>query len=516
MKHVPSVDFRQLRGNMDLWCCGQYHIYLRGSTMQIAVRSSLTTGVALMGAGVIALAPVTHQPAPDLHLPALHASAVQLAAQVNPITQWGQIITEALQNTKGIVTGVIADPAPVLGQVVRNQIASAVAVGGSVRDYLVAVGQQLGTTPESLKQAFQQLAAGHVADAVQTLYSAVLTPFVLPILTTSILTDVQAAFRKPVQNMLNVIDTAITSPTGMGWVLTAGLPLLAVMSDVVTATGDGLQNVVNAFSAKNLGAVVNAIVAMPGSITGALLNGYNGDGAGILGPNGIVQGLRNALGIIATAIKPVTPPPAAAVSVPSPASATVSVSIDAKAALTAKPAAAASPLAVAPTASPDKTASEKTGADKTGADKTAADKTGADKTAAGADDNAAAPAAGAGDDSASATKPAASDKGEAPAADAGTDSTAAAVKQDRRTRGAKSSSSATGASTADGTKSADDGTATPTRKSTPKTKRDHAKAKGADNTAAGSGTNSGHSRDAAGKSQGAGKSDHGSAKGGGE
>ncbi|WP_155944026.1 hypothetical protein [Mycobacterium sp. 360MFTsu5.1] len=481
--------------------------------MQIAVRSSLTTGVALMGAGVIALAPVTHQPVPDLHLPALHASAVQLAAQVNPITQWGQIITEALQNTKGIVTDVIADPAPVLGQVVRNQIASAVAVGGSVRDYLVAVGQQLGSTPESLKQAFQQLAAGHVADAVQTLYSAVLTPFVLPILTTSILTDVQAAFRKPVQNMLNVIDTAITSPTGMGWVLTAGLPLLAVMSDVVTATGDGLQNVVNAFSAKNLGAVVNAIVAMPGSITGALLNGYNGDGAGILGPNGIVQGLRNALGIIATAIKPVTPPPAAAVSVPSPASATVSVSIDAKVALTAKPAAAASPLAVAPTASPDKTASEKTGADKT-----AADKTGADKSAVAADDNAAAPATDAGADSTSATKPAASDKGEAPAADAGTDSAATApvAKQDRRTRGAKSSSSATGASTADGTKSADDGTTTPTRKSTPKTKRDHAKAKGADNAASGSGANSGHSSDSAGKSQGAGKSDRHSAKAGGE
>ena len=483
--------------------------------MQIAVRSSLTTGVALIGAGVIALAPVTHQPVPDLHLPALHASAVQLAAQVNPITQWGQIITEALQNTKGIVTDVIADPAPVLGQVVRNQIASAVAVGGSVRDYLVAVGQQLGSTPESLKQAFQQLAAGHVADAVQTLYSAVLTPFVLPILTTSILTDVQAAFRKPVQNMLNVIDTAITSPTGMGWVLTAGLPLLAVMSDVVTATGDGLQNVVNAFSAKNLGAVVNAIVAMPGSITGALLNGYNGDGAGILGPNGIVQGLRNALGIIATAIKPVTPPPAAAVSVPSPASATVSVSIDAKVALTAKPAAAASPLAVAPTASPDKTASEKTGADKT-----AADKTGADKSAVAADDNAAAPATDAGADSTSATKPAASDKGEAsaPAADA-TDSAAPAAKQDRPTRGAKSSSSAdgaTGASTADGTKSADDGTTTPTRKSTPKTKRDHAKAKGADNAASDSGANSGHSSDSAGKSQGAGKSDRHSAKAGGE
>lgn len=439
--------------------------------MQTAVRSSLTTGVALVGAGVIALAPVTHQPAPDLHLPALHASAVQLAAQVNPITQWGQIITEALQNTKGIVTEVIADPAPVLGQVVRNQIATAVTVGGSVRDYLVAVGQQLGTTPESLKQAFQQLAAGHVADAVQTLYSAVLTPFVLPILTTSILTDVQAAFRKPVQNMLNVIDTAITSPSGMGWVLTAGLPLLAVMSDVVTATGDGLQNVVNALSAKNLGAVVNAIIAMPGAITGAVLNGYNGDGAGILGPNGIVQGLRNALGIIATAIKPVTPPPLAAVSVPSPASAMVAVSIDGKAAVAAKPPAEVQSLASVSTVSPDKAASAKATADK--------------EKAAAVTDSGVAPAADAGDVSAPAAKPAASDKGEAsaPAADA-TDpaASAPAAKQDRRTRGAKSSSGAdgaTGASTADGAKVADDGSTTSTRKSTPKTKRDHAKAKDA-------------------------------------
>ncbi len=476
--------------------------------MQTAVRSSLTTGVALIGAGVIALSPVTHQPTPDLHLPALHTSAVQLAAQVNPITQWGQLITEALQNTKGLVTGVIADPAPVLGQVVRNQIASAVAVGGSVRDYLVAVGQQLGTTPESLNQAFQQLAAGHVADAVQTLYSAVLTPFVLPILTTSILTDVQAAFRKPVQNMLNVIDTAITAPNGLGWVLTAGLPLLAVMSDVVTATGDGLQNVVNAFSAKNLGAVVNAIVAMPGSITGALLNGYNGDGAGILGPNGIIQGLRNALGVIATAITPVTPPPVAAAGVPSATSTMVALSTAEKTTPTAKPTAETKPLAVAPAVS---------------ADKTTSDKTGTDKPAAGADNGAApATATDATENAAPATKPAAtSDNGvaPAPAADAGGDSAvgAPAAKQDRRTGGAKSSSSdagGAGASTAQGAKGADHAPTTSAGKSATKPKRDRTKAKGGDSAAAATG-NSGRSHDSATKPAGAGKGS-GAAKAGGE
>lgn len=473
--------------------------------MQHAVRSSLTTGVALIGAGVIAVSPVTHQPLPDLHLPAFHASAVQLTAQVNPITQWGQIITEALQNTKGLVTEVIADPAPVLGQVVRNQIASAVAVGGSVRDYLVAVGQQLGTTPESLKQAFQQLAAGHVADAVQTLYSAVLTPFVLPILTTSILTDVQAAFRKPVQNMLNVIDTAITSPSGMGWVLTAGLPLLAVMSDVVTATGDGLQNVVNGLNARNLAAVVNAIVAMPGAITGAVLNGYNGDGAGILGPNGIVQGLRNALGIIATAIKPVAPPPVAAASVPSPAPTMVALST---ATPTAKPAVETKPLAAVSTVAAEKAASDKSGAGKS---TPAAEGSATPATAAGTDD-----------DSASPTKPAAvSDNGASPASAADGDGAAApsapAAKPDHPTPGAKPSSSAdAGASTASGAKGADDASTTSTRKGATKPKRDAGKVKGGDSSASDSGSGSGRSHDSAGKTRGAGKGTHRSAKAGGE
>jgi hypothetical protein len=78
--------------------------------MQIAVRSTYMAGVALVGASVIAASPVA-PPIPDVHLPAVHASAIQLAAlsQANPLTQWGQIITEALQNTKVLAAGVLAD-----------------------------------------------------------------------------------------------------------------------------------------------------------------------------------------------------------------------------------------------------------------------------------------------------------------------------------------------------------------------------------------------------------------------
>ena len=331
------------------------------------------------------------------------------------------------------------------------------------------------------------------ADAVQTLYSAVLTPFVLPILTTSILTDVQAAFRKPVQNMLNVIDTAITSPSGAGWVLAAGFPLLAVMSDVVTATGDGLQNIVNGLNARNLAAVVNAIVAMPGAITGAVLNGYNGDGAGILGPNGIVQGLRNALGIIATAIKPVAPPPVAAASVPSPAPTMVALST---ATPTAKPAVETKSLAAVSTVSAEKAASDKTAAGKTAP----VAESGATTTAA----------AGADVDSAPAKTPASDNAGSSASAadgDGAAAPSAPATKPDHPTPGAKPSSGDAGgaeASTAGGAKGADAST-TSTRKGATKPKRGAGKAKGADSSASDSGSGSGRSHDSAGKTRGAGK-----------
>lgn len=292
--------------------------------MQIAVRSTYTAGVALMGAGVIAVSPVS-PPLPDIHLPAAHTSAVQLAAlaQVNPLTQWEQVITQALQNTQTLVGGVLADPAPVLGQIVKNQISSAGTLAGSLGDFLRSVVEQLGQTPGYIGDGLKSLASGHITEGLQTLFEAVLLPIVTPIISTTILTDVQAVIRKPVQNLLNVIDSAITSPTGLGWLLTAGFPVLTIMSDAVTATGDSLQRVLDSVKAGNLIAAVGAVLAIPGTITGALLNGYNDDAGGLLGAYGLFAGLRNALHIIATAIKPTSTPPVAATGV-----AATSVAVD--------------------------------------------------------------------------------------------------------------------------------------------------------------------------------------------
>ena len=66
--------------------------------MQKAVRSYITTGIALVGAGAIVMSPISVAP-PEVHVPAVHASAmsVDLAAAVNPITEWVQVLQTSLQ-----------------------------------------------------------------------------------------------------------------------------------------------------------------------------------------------------------------------------------------------------------------------------------------------------------------------------------------------------------------------------------------------------------------------------------
>lgn len=282
--------------------------------MQIAVRSTYAAGVALIGAGVIAVSPVSPPTTTSLHLPAVQSSAVQLAAAANPITQWEQIVTEALQNTKTLVTGVFADPAPVLGRIVKNELSNFGTLGGALRDFATAFVGQLGDVPAGLRTGLSQVFTGHISDGFQTLFQTVLTPILVPIISLpNFLTDVQGFFVKPVQNLANAITAAVTpAGGGMGWLLSAGLPVVSMLADSVAASGDSLQSVYNALKAGKLGAAIGAILAIPGTITGALLNGYNDDGGGLLGPNGLLQGFRNALKVIAAAIAPVVPAPAAA------------------------------------------------------------------------------------------------------------------------------------------------------------------------------------------------------------
>jgi hypothetical protein len=86
--------------------------------MQVAARSYLAAGVALVGAGAIAVSPVS-PPVPKV----MAASpAVALSASIDPITPWLNVFNTSEVNFANLVGKWLEAPAPVLQQVIANQI----------------------------------------------------------------------------------------------------------------------------------------------------------------------------------------------------------------------------------------------------------------------------------------------------------------------------------------------------------------------------------------------------------
>ena len=88
--------------------------------MQTALRPYTTAGVALLGAGVIAITPIAPR-MPDI-TDIERALPVHLTAAVDPITQWTDVLNQANANFTTIANNFLAKPFPVLQQVIANQI----------------------------------------------------------------------------------------------------------------------------------------------------------------------------------------------------------------------------------------------------------------------------------------------------------------------------------------------------------------------------------------------------------
>jgi hypothetical protein len=84
---------------------------------ELAVRPYATVGIALVGASVIAISPVAPPP-PGVEI----SRQVRLSAAVDPITPWRNVIGEADANLSDLAAAWREDPAPVLRQVIANQI----------------------------------------------------------------------------------------------------------------------------------------------------------------------------------------------------------------------------------------------------------------------------------------------------------------------------------------------------------------------------------------------------------
>jgi hypothetical protein len=293
---------------------------LKGDAMQVAVRPYLTSGVALVGASVIAVSPVVVTP-PDIHLPAMPVSsaAVELTAVTNPITAWLDVLSSALGNATALGGEWLSDPAPLLRQFIENQLGYAETALTAGQGVINGFIQYINPANPSglvatLQTAFGELTSGDIAGAVETTAQAlILLPILnlgLPLLTSGLL-EIPATIA---QNVANVVATLTSVDTALPIVLGG----LGTVLGPINAFGDSLQAVFDAATSLDPLAAVGALLSAPAVITGALINGYtNAEGTefpGLLtfGDNPFNSGLLQSLLInlpraLAAAITPAAP-----------------------------------------------------------------------------------------------------------------------------------------------------------------------------------------------------------------
>lgn len=280
--------------------------------MQQAVRSYLAAGVALAGAGVIAVSPVAPLP-PDITERAQSSAGVALSALANPIDGYAAAFTAALKNVEGLTARIAADPAPILSNIVRNQVNSAAGIATFAEVFGSSVITALAETPEQLQSAVDKFTSGDVTGALETVLQTVLGPVVNGVVDTllfnpDIWTGLQTAIRQPVANALSVIDLlAVPDVYNVLGPLLAPVQLLTDVTDAVGEAGDG---VFAGFKTGDLEKVANAVINLGPNFTYALLNGAKGlpgYSAGLLGSEGIVAGLLTLRDLVADAIAPAAP-----------------------------------------------------------------------------------------------------------------------------------------------------------------------------------------------------------------
>lgn len=278
--------------------------------MHNAVRSYVSAGVALAGVGAIAFSPVV--PIPDVEVPAISSSAVELNALVNPIELFVPIFEKAFADTGALGQRVFANPAPILEQILANQVASAQTLGEIAGVFGESFQTAFAAAPGLLETAFDQFAAGEITLALNTLFDLALSPVIGPLLDSifmgdGVLQDLVGVLQKPLVNAQNVIGL-LGDPD---FLLTIGLLPLQTAYALNTAVGGAAEALLAAAEAGDPEGFVNAITTGSANVTAAVLDlllnpgtpPYNYD-------QGLVAALLSARDMIAQAIGAPAPSPA--------------------------------------------------------------------------------------------------------------------------------------------------------------------------------------------------------------
>ncbi|MHA3018973.1 hypothetical protein ACXPWS_01740 [Mycobacterium sp. BMJ-28] len=307
--------------------------------MQSAMRPYVTAGVALVGASVIAVTPIAAHP----NLPQMHMPQVQLTASSidNPINVFKPVFDDAGAWLNDTVHTVLANPLPILRQIIDNQLYTARAVLDAANAAGSALGQLGAGLPATLKKAGAILATGDVNGAIDAVINAGLMPILA--LLGNPWAALQPALERPFKvgqamvsalynSGLSLLVGVVASTIGLGFNAGGTPPLL---QQIVTSTQkvlDSLKtlnpvNVINAVQHGIADVLHNAVEQAKQFTTGTLP--YIG--------STILQALRAGLPTTTTTTAAATATATAAVAaLPAESATTVTLAVDAKGAAPAE------------------------------------------------------------------------------------------------------------------------------------------------------------------------------------
>lgn len=322
--------------------------------MQLAARSYLAAGVALVGASAIAVSPMA--PAvPEVHVPVALTAAVD-----NPLTVFEPVATATETLFKNIIERQTTNPAPIAKQLVENaiagyqvalstppvwQIAKVLADGviaaqnfgpnlAALGETTSAAGTALSEAlselaaglPAGLEAAAAEIAAGNAGGALDVLVLGGMQP-VINILIFAVMPEINAigtALNVPQPLIDAATETALSVPIVLAAsILGTGVDLDGVPRAMLKQAIVGAQDLANAVTSGDPVKVVNAVQHGIADFTTSVV--YNTDS--LIGMGGYIEdSFANALKQLKP--KPYDPPielpTAKALAAPSPAAIEVS------------------------------------------------------------------------------------------------------------------------------------------------------------------------------------------------
>ncbi len=238
--------------------------------MHVSPRSYLSAGVAVLGAGAIALSPV--QPVGgDLALSPHQANAlaVSLAASIDPITPWNNTIEGALNNITTLAGGIAANPLPILGQIIANQITYL----GELPDIGTILGQVFGNIGNAIRAPFAVPESCSVAlkgpcENISTAPVVTDVPFIGNLTQQQVFALLPAILPEEQYDALKPVLDFTTSPIS-GVLLSIIGPVVGPVLSLVNSVG----GIFNALTTGDFAGAINELINIPANFTNALLNG---------------------------------------------------------------------------------------------------------------------------------------------------------------------------------------------------------------------------------------------------